>query len=97
MRDGISLQNVAIPTLSASRALLHQSHHLDAHHMPHVSHGVGWLMVVLVLVHVCALGFWAWLAYKALAPKPKKPRKGLDLKPIQCKQDWPKGSGQHIL
>ena len=91
------MQNTPIPTISASRALLHQSHHLDAHHMPHVSHGVGWLMLVLIFVHVCALGFWAYLAFKTLKPKPKKPRKGLELKPIQCRPDWPHQPNRHVL
>ena len=81
-----------------SRALLHQGRHLDPHHSPHASHSYAVLCCVLVVVHVAALGFWAWLAYRSLAPKQsRKPRRGAELKPLQCKQDWPSHSSKQLL
>ena len=86
-----------VPSVAGSRALLHQGRHLDPHHTPHASHSYTVLCCVLVVVHMCALGFWAYLAYKSLTPKQaRKPRKGSELRPLQCKQDWPVHSSRQL-
>lgn len=56
-------------------ALLHHGYHLVPHHAPHLLHGYYSLLVVLVLVHVLAIAYWAWLATKITTTRVT--RKGL--------------------
>ena len=75
------------------QSLLHSGYHLVPHHEPHMLHGYYSLLVVLVLVHVLAILYWAWLATKIYPPKVKrKVGKGAELRDYRCQPDGQRSS-----
>lgn len=76
--------------------LLHSGYHLVHHHeatLPHLSHGIGTLVIVLVVVHVVAISYLIYLFSKPMTVARRKKR-GKDLKPIKCEDDWLKAPGR---
>ncbi len=78
--------------------LLHSGYHLVHHHeatLPHLSHGIGTLVVVLVIVHVVAISYLLYLFSKPL-PAGKRKKRGKDLKPVKCEDDWLRAPGRAV-
>lgn len=80
--------------------LLHSGYHLVHHHeatQPHLPHGIGTLICILVLVHLVAISYLVYLFTKPMAAASRgKPRRGSDLKPIKCEDDWLRNAGRAI-
>ena len=71
--------------------LLHSSYHSVHHHedtLPHLSHGYGTLLVVLVLVHVVAISYWIYLLSRPGPPSRARPKRPSELKLVRCEDDW---------
>ena len=78
--------------------LLHSGYHLVHHHeatLPHLSHGIGTLVVILVLVHLVAISYLLYLFSKPL-PANKRKKRGKDLKPVKCEDDWLPAPGHAV-
>ena len=85
-----------IPDLASHQTLLHQGYHLVPHHEPHLLHGYYSLLVVLVLVHVLAILYWAWLAVRIYPPKGKRRvTKAAELKEYKCHTDMQRVPSRH--
>lgn len=78
--------------------LLHSGYHLVNHHeatLPHLLHGIGTLVVILVVVHLVAISYLVYLFSKPM-PAAKRRKRGKDLKPIKCEDDFLKGPGRAV-
>ena len=65
------------------------------HHAPHLLHGYYTLLVVLVLVHVLAVLYWAWLAFRITPTKVRrKVSKAVDLKDFKCQATWARSASR---
>ncbi len=78
--------------------LLHSGYHLVHHHeasLPHLGHGIGTLVCILVVVHILAIGYLCFLFSKPLPPTRRR-KKGADLRPVRCEDDWLKTPGRAV-
>ena len=80
------------------QVLLHSGYHLVHHHeatLPHLGHGIGTLVCILVVVHIVAIGY-LWFLFSKPLPPARRRKKGADLPPIRCENDWLKAPGRAI-
>ena len=79
--------------------LLHSGYHLVHHHeatQPHLPHGVGTLVFILILVHVVAISYLIYLFSKPLPPTRQRAKRAADLKPVKCEDDWMRSAGKAL-
>jgi hypothetical protein len=81
------------------QVLLHSGYHLVHHHeasLPHLGHGIGTLVCILVVVHILAIAYLCFLFSKPLPPNRRRKR-GADLRHVRCEDDFMRTPGRAVV